>query len=193
MVDRIKPLKIETASDGTQVDYIPTESNPTQDYIASKGVAFENENGVLIDCANGTKEIQYKDPIQTTYLKLNDIARYATSARFAISAGFDGTASTGRYLEFNANVDSNLSGFVAPRTAKIKELSITNNSTATATVKIQRQAPTSALLYTATLTAQKSKTITGLDIDLSANDDINIQIGSGSLSRPIVYLFLEFT
>lgn len=40
-VDKVRPLKFETSIDGTEVDYLPTEANPSEDYIASKGLAFE--------------------------------------------------------------------------------------------------------------------------------------------------------
>jgi hypothetical protein len=43
MVDKVKPLKIESpASGGTDTDSFPTEASPSQDYMATKGVAFEN-------------------------------------------------------------------------------------------------------------------------------------------------------
>ena len=41
MVDKVKPLKIETSSGGTQIDVYPTETNVTQDYISAKGMSFE--------------------------------------------------------------------------------------------------------------------------------------------------------
>lgn len=41
-MDRVKPLKIETAIDGTQSDPFPVETNPTQDYLAAKGFSYEN-------------------------------------------------------------------------------------------------------------------------------------------------------
>lgn len=49
-VDKVKPLKIENpASGGTQTDSFPTETNPAQDYLAAKGIAFENLNTFLLD------------------------------------------------------------------------------------------------------------------------------------------------
>lgn len=50
MVDKIKPLKIESASlGGTQNDWGPTEANPTEDYAAIKGVAFENSDDFRLE------------------------------------------------------------------------------------------------------------------------------------------------
>jgi hypothetical protein len=49
MVDKVKPLKMETSLDGTQDDVNLTETDPKEDYIAAKGVAFENHNERRID------------------------------------------------------------------------------------------------------------------------------------------------
>lgn len=64
MVDKVKPLKIETATDGTEVDFAPVEADPTEDYLGVKGLALENSDAILID-ASGT-EIQFTDPINGT-------------------------------------------------------------------------------------------------------------------------------
>ena len=80
MADKIKPLKIENpASGGTQTDFLPTESNPAQDYISAKGFAFEDNDNRLFDLSAGG-EIQYKDAVQGTYKTLNSIT--AGSADF---------------------------------------------------------------------------------------------------------------
>lgn len=49
MVDKVKPLCFEELADGSQLDYIPTEASPTEDYTATKGLAFENLDTFLID------------------------------------------------------------------------------------------------------------------------------------------------
>ncbi len=41
-VDKVKPLKIETATGGTETDPFPHEVDPSEDYLATKGIAFEN-------------------------------------------------------------------------------------------------------------------------------------------------------
>lgn len=49
MVDKVKPLKYENSTDGTEDDVNLTETDPREDYIAAKGVAFENNNDRRID------------------------------------------------------------------------------------------------------------------------------------------------
>ena len=50
MVDKVKPLKIENpANGGTQTDPFPRESNPNEDFLAVKGIAFENLDTFLLE------------------------------------------------------------------------------------------------------------------------------------------------
>jgi len=50
MADKIKPLKFENAATGgTQIDYLPTEAKPTEDYVSTKGLAFEGLDTFLTD------------------------------------------------------------------------------------------------------------------------------------------------
>jgi len=75
MVDKVKPLKIENpATGGTDTDLFPTETNPVQDYLATKGLAFENLDTHL---AEKVGELLYlKSPDQSekpTYNASNDL------------------------------------------------------------------------------------------------------------------------
>lgn len=60
MVDKVKPLKIENPSlGGTQTDPFPKETDPSQDYIASKGLAFEGLDTFLIDKIGRTVAVNH--------------------------------------------------------------------------------------------------------------------------------------
>jgi hypothetical protein len=49
-VDKVKPLGLEnSALGGTEDIPFPTEISPSEDYIATKGIAFENTDTFLID------------------------------------------------------------------------------------------------------------------------------------------------
>jgi len=65
MVDKVKPLKIETSIDGTEIDMLPTEADPTEDYLSSKGLAIENQDDILVD-ADGSGNLQFTDQITGT-------------------------------------------------------------------------------------------------------------------------------
>jgi hypothetical protein len=49
MVDKVKPLKFEDTTSGTEFDVIPTEADPDEDYVSAKGFAFENLDDYLIE------------------------------------------------------------------------------------------------------------------------------------------------
>lgn len=73
MPDKIKPLKIESPSNGgTQTDYLPTESNPSQDYVSAKGIAFEHNDNRTIDL-DGSGNIQFKDVIETVAISVRKL------------------------------------------------------------------------------------------------------------------------
>ena len=60
MVDKVKPLKIEDSTNGTQANMFPTETDTTADYLACKGISFENSDTRLIDL-NGSGVLQFTD------------------------------------------------------------------------------------------------------------------------------------
>ena len=54
MVDKVKPLKFEnSATGGTEVDYLPTEVDSNEDYLAGKGISFENSDSYLLQKIGG--------------------------------------------------------------------------------------------------------------------------------------------
>ena len=54
MVDKVKPLKYESPSlGGTETDYIPTESDPNEDFVAAKGISFEGLDTYLFEKIGG--------------------------------------------------------------------------------------------------------------------------------------------
>lgn len=64
MVDKVCPLKIEQPGKGTQFDFGPKEANPTEDYLAAKGIALENSDDTLIDL--NSSEIAFTDTVNGT-------------------------------------------------------------------------------------------------------------------------------
>ena len=54
MVDKVKPLKLESsATGGTENDMFPTEVNPAEDYVSGKGFTFEHSDDYLLDKIGG--------------------------------------------------------------------------------------------------------------------------------------------
>jgi hypothetical protein len=50
MVDKVRPLKVETISNGGGVDDMRrTAADPDRNYLACKGIAFENDDNTLLE------------------------------------------------------------------------------------------------------------------------------------------------
>lgn len=70
MVDKVKPLKIEDTTSGSSINFAPKESDPFEDYLASRGIALRNLDTFLID--DDGSEIQFTDPTNGTK-KISDL------------------------------------------------------------------------------------------------------------------------
>lgn len=74
MVDKVKALKIETPTDGTQSNPFPTETDPTEDYLATKGLAFENSDSFLAEKVGGVLKYTVPDcSYKPDYLANGDV------------------------------------------------------------------------------------------------------------------------
>lgn len=62
MVDKVRPLKIESPSlGGTESDMFPSEVDPAEDYLASKGISFEGLDDYLAEKIGGTVDFKIPD------------------------------------------------------------------------------------------------------------------------------------
>jgi hypothetical protein len=103
--------------------------------------------------------------------------------------GFDGSATSGRWLETSTNIASNLTPYTFPGSKTIRAIAfggvIPTTYTATATIF-----KNGVSLDTITLTAQNRNTKLNLSHSLVNLDYINVQVTSGSVTRPVVTLWL---
>lgn len=116
-----------------------------------------------------------------------------SQSRFATTCGFDGSASTGRYLEFSSNVDSNQSGFVIPRTLLIKELSFAIQTASAVTFQVIRFTTVETVLTTInTIAGQRKTQVTGLNITMLAGEEIRVKCSAGTGSRTVFAIFMVY-
>jgi hypothetical protein len=118
MADKVKPLKLETSIDGTQNDVFPTEVNPTQDYIASKGVAFENNDNRLIDL-DVSGNIQFKDVTQATPFRINKLVKDFGTPAHSLTASVQATANSTKTLTITDNTVQIFTGATAGQIVKL--------------------------------------------------------------------------
>jgi hypothetical protein len=109
-------------------------------------------------------------------------------ARYAVGFGFDGSGSSGRWLETHTNIASNISGYVVAQPAVIKELSLACGSSTTITVGIYKNL---VQITTIVMSSQKvdaeSKTI-----NVTTLDELSAKIESGSCTRPALFIHLRY-
>jgi len=110
-------------------------------------------------------------------------------ARWVVLVGFDGNASTGRWLEFLTNVSSNVSGYVLPKPAYMLELAASCESSTTVTFTFYKQVTT--VIETLTLTSTR-KTTKNVNVSLASLDELSAKITSGSCSKPNVGIHLRY-
>lgn len=153
-IDKVKPLKIETSVDGTENDFFQTEVSPSEDYIASKGLALENNDNRTIDL-DGSGNIQFKDATETTAITVRQLRTAinnlfdntsngftATNVqtgieeakntatglpRFTIVTSFNGTVSNNQWLGYNELIPGNVTPIVVPVKCKLTEISVSFN------------------------------------------------------------------
>lgn len=114
----------------------------------------------------------------------------ASKSRYALMCAFDGTASTGRYLEVSKNVPSDATPFVIPVASKLREISISSSNSATVTVTIYINGVVT-VLDTISIAAARTAIKSGLNHTLNAGTTLAVKVTSGSSSRPVVFLFIQ--
>lgn len=126
------------------------------------------------------------DEVQTALEQIYNLAKNAS--RGAIGCGFDGTASTGRWLEFFANNPSNNSPFVVPEPSILRAISASSTSNATCVITVFKNGVSVATLNFSASQVARDKT---LNISVTDLDEISIQVTSGSISRPTFFMFIQ--
>lgn len=139
-IDKIKALKFENpASGGTQLDMFPTETNPAQDYLAAKGVSFENLDTASIRGDSGVITLTTNGVDRT----VTDTAGLQThTGQFKL---VDGTQGVTKVLTSDAN---GLASWQQTMTANATEVS----ATATATVNSSTDALITGMTFTPSVT-----------------------------------------
>lgn len=134
----------------------------------ARTVPFDNStNGYIAD--------NVQDAIEETLVN-------AGSSRYPMLFGYNGNASTNRWLEMFQSNPSNQSGFVVAEPATVKAMSVSAKTAATAQVTFYINAVATDIL---TVTASRTAYESGLDWSLDPGDEVSAQVTSGSLSDPI--------
>jgi len=189
MVDKIKPLKLEDPSNGTEFDMVPTETNPTEDYIASKGVAFENSDNTTIQGDSGV--MKFKDTDVTTEVSLQELVSSA-SPGFVLT--FPGNNPSGSWAEVGSGVPSNKTGLpILQNNPELTAAAVYNETNPnTFDVEIyEHDGATSTLITTLSVVATRGiTTVFPTPFSLTQGKEISAKISSGSAKNAVLTCIL---
>jgi hypothetical protein len=119
MVDKVKPLGLENPSlGGTETIPFPAELDPTEDYVAAKGVSFENNDSRLLDL-NGSGQIQFKDAVDTTPFALGSLVKNFGTPASSLTASVQATANSTKTLVKADNTNQIFTGTTAGQILKL--------------------------------------------------------------------------
>lgn len=208
MVDKVKPLKLEDSTSGTELNFLPTEVDPSEDYIAGKGFAFENLDTVYFKKSGS--DIVVKDLTLGTEYTLNALRTALSNsfdnttnsfvatnvqaaieeardtaqglARATVVAGYGGQAK-GKYLEFFKGLSSDTSPYVFSEDATIKAVSCSFSATPIGTIILYINSIQIDVYTMTALTYVES----GLSFNVNAGDKMSLfgdNNGSTTLSNP---------
>lgn len=124
--------------------------------------------------------------VQSAIDEVYNLAKNAS--RGAVSCGFDGNGSSGRWLEFFSNNSSNNSPYVVPEPGILRAISASAASASTCVITIYKNGISAATLSFSSAQAARDKT---LNVSLTDLDLISIQVTSGNISRPTLFLFIQ--
>ena len=203
MADKIKPLKIESPSTGgTETDYLPTESNPMQDYVSTKGIAFEHNDNRTVDL-DGSGNIRFKDVTETTYVTVRQLRTAATNifdnssnsfvaddvqdaieeardsapgkARASVTCTFNGTIGSNQWLGYNELLPGDIVPIRVPWNCTLTEVTVSYNGLSVDGALV--------LYKNGTATGNIVNTETFTNVDNGKNYFPNITLSSGDNIR----------
>lgn len=121
MVDKVQPLKLENpALGGTEIDVFPTEADPTEDYLACKGIAFEDNDNRLIDL-DGSGNMQFRDAGQVSPFRLNKLVKDFGTTAHSLLASVQATANSTKTLVLSDNTMQIFTGTTAGQIVKLPD------------------------------------------------------------------------
>ncbi len=126
------------------------------------------------------------EEVQTALEEIYNLAKNAS--RGAIGCGFDGSAATGRWLEFFSNNPSNNSPFVVPEPSILRAISASSTASSTCVITVFKNGSSVATLTFTAAQVARDKT---LNVSLTDLDEISIQVTSGSIARPTFFMFIQ--
>lgn len=209
MVDKVKPLKIEDTTSGGDLDMMPKELDPAEDYVSVKGVALENSDSTLIDL--NTNEIQFTDSVSGSK-KVSDLLdadqedfdpgstdltstktgpairelrdKVTSSASPGFSFGASGNNSSGTWLRRVGNIPTNKTGIpIRFSNPELTRITSGTEDTNTYTIEVYEHSGDSVgltLLTSLSVTSSRNGDSGAISIAATTGKQLAVKISSGS-------------
>ena len=141
----------------------------------AEGIPFDNStNGFVSDNAQGAIE--------------EGFGTAANASRGPTICGFDGTGTSGRWLEFYSNNPSDSNPFIIAEPSELIALSVCSSSSSTGTITVYQNGTP---IQTISLSTSRKNRIKGLSIFFTDLDEISVKITAGNIARPTIFMFIR--
>lgn len=180
---------METSIDGTENDAFDVELDPSEDYVAAKGMAFENEDGTRI--YKDGDDMEFLDNNNTTPVTLTELkegADLAQVGRYAIVLQHNGSVSDGTFIGYDSLIPGDASPIIFPEPCSIFEFTFTNSRTsADYTLEFRKNSTVATPFYTVSKTNTQFFADTAISEDFAAGDQIYIKyVDDGTNAQDLV-------
>jgi len=188
-IDKVKPLKIEDTTSGSDLDMMPKEADPTEDYVASKGIAFENSDNTTIQGDSGV--MKFKDTDVTTEVSLQELVSSA-SPGFLLT--LPGNNPSGSWADVGSGVPSNRTGIpILQNNPELTAVAVYNETDPnTYSIEVyEHDGTTFTLITTVSVTAARGTTTVLLSpISLTQGKELAAKVSSGSVKNGVITCIL---
>lgn len=196
MVDKTRPLKIEDTGSGGMNDFLPTEMNPSEDYVSAKGIALEESDNTRIEGNSGVMNFRDTD-VPSPGVNLIDLANGGNGVSPGYSMGRSGNNGTGTWLLGPGSVPSNKSylpvNLIDPEIVRISSGTEDLDSYTLTIYEHEGNSVNITALTTLVVSASRTGDSGNISISMTAGRQLAIQITSGSAKNITAQIVIKGT
>ncbi len=192
MADKVRPLKLESSSTGgTQNDLLPTDTDPTSDYLSCKGIAFDGSDSTLLNVVSGNMTFTAGGGNFTTTasatntLIVQNTSNSATTQQASLQALVGGSSAGDAWLLVGLTGSSQFSfGVDNSDSDKLKIVAGANPSAATGILEITTSG---GVVWNEGGAAQSFRVESDTNAGMFFVDGVNNRVGIGTSSPTVAF------
>lgn len=205
---------ILTLTSSSELLQVVTNGSVAQTLVLPNATTLQNGHNFKV-WNNATLSLTVKDGSSATLITLNPgqrselflidnstvagvwIKDYTSNSPFAgvaiVGCTYNGSANTGRYLEFFTGNGSDVGPFVVIASSVIVAMTIVSTLAATGTVSVYKTTDLTTPIASISVSGASSGSVLGLNAALTPGDKLAVKVSSGSFNKPGVYLYMAGT